>query len=250
MQKGWIKVYRDLLEKPWANKPNYVSVWFHLHLLMNHKPKEMLYMNTTITVQPGQLITSRASLREKTGVSESTVEKILKFFQKTGEIEQRTNSSFRLITIKNARRYLEKEQRTIQQENSEVYSEGTADDTLSKNVRMKEYNSSKEELIDRQHQKIEKKTELDMITFQALVESRSEEYLTFCQKVSESKNLPIEIVQAEFDKFINYWSEKSTSGRNRGKERWAAQQFFEVPRRLGTWFSNIKQPTTIASFND
>lgn len=44
-------------------------------------------------------------------------------------------------------------------------------------------------------------------------------------------------IDSEIKKFLSYWCEKNKSGR----ERWQVEKFFDVGRRLGTWFSNIKK---------
>lgn len=40
---------------------------------------------------------------------------------------------------------------------------------------------------------------------------------------------------AELAKFLAYWTEKNS----RGKERWQAQKFFDITRRLTTWFDRV-----------
>lgn len=42
-------------------------------------------------------------------------------------------------------------------------------------------------------------------------------------------------IDSEIEKFLSYWTEKNRSG----KERWQCEKFFDVGRRLGTWFSNV-----------
>lgn len=44
----------------------------------------------------------------------------------------------------------------------------------------------------------------------------------------------------EIKKFVDYWLEKSSTG----KHRWQAEKFFELKRRLTTWFSRIDNFTT------
>lgn len=51
-----------------------------------------------------------------------------------------------------------------------------------------------------------------------------------------SKGFNQEMVTLEIAKFISYWTESSLNG----KQRWQAEKFFEVPKRLNTWFSRIK----------
>jgi hypothetical protein len=42
---------------------------------------------------------------------------------------------------------------------------------------------------------------------------------------------------SEIDKFVSYWTEKDVRGK---KQRWQGQKFFDVTRRLATWFSRVK----------
>jgi len=53
----------------------------------------------------------------------------------------------------------------------------------------------------------------------------------------EEKGIDSELAQSELGKFISYWTEPNKSGT---RERWEMQQTFDVKRRLGTWFNNIK----------
>jgi len=63
----------------------------------------------------------------------------------------------------------------------------------------------------------------------------------------KQKGFPTELVDLEIKKFISYWTETN----QRGKQRWQGQKFFDVSRRLATWFSRIatdynkNQPKTI-----
>lgn len=56
------------------------------------------------------------------------------------------------------------------------------------------------------------------------------------------KGISAELATSEIKKFIEYWTELSKNGR---QVRWQGQKFFDVRRRLGTWFKNIKQFNTI-----
>jgi hypothetical protein len=51
----------------------------------------------------------------------------------------------------------------------------------------------------------------------------------------KQKGFPEELVNLEIKKFISYWTEPN----QRGKQRWEGQKFFDVSRRLATWFGNI-----------
>lgn len=51
------------------------------------------------------------------------------------------------------------------------------------------------------------------------------------------KGFPTELVDLEIKKFMSYWTEPN----QRGKQRWQGQKFFDVNRRIATWFSRIAE---------
>lgn len=63
----------------------------------------------------------------------------------------------------------------------------------------------------------------------------SEHFRECCQKVSDSMQVPIEIVLRELPKFADYWTQKDENGR---KQHWEKQKTFDLVKRLRTWFGN------------
>lgn len=51
------------------------------------------------------------------------------------------------------------------------------------------------------------------------------------------KSIPENVARPEVKKFVSYWSELNGTGK---KQRWELEKTFEVKRRLGTWFSNVR----------
>lgn len=51
------------------------------------------------------------------------------------------------------------------------------------------------------------------------------------------RGLPEEVVGREIVKFVSYWTEP---GKGR-RVRWEAQSFFDISRRLATWFSKVHE---------
>jgi len=50
-----------------------------------------------------------------------------------------------------------------------------------------------------------------------------------------AKGAPQQMAEFEVKKFIGYWTELNKSGK---KQRWETEKFFELNRRLATWFRN------------
>lgn len=103
--KTWIKLYRKIKEKAWYQKSAYVHLWLHLLIRAEHEEKEFLWNGQTQLTKRGQFLTGRNKLSEETGIKPSTIEDILTFFEKDGQIRQQKNNKFRLIQVLNYEDY-------------------------------------------------------------------------------------------------------------------------------------------------
>lgn len=110
--QGWIKVHRKILENPIFKKPDAFLLWMYLLLKANHAEAKIAVGNSTVLVKRGQVFTGRKSLSEQTGLSESKIERLLKFFKNEHQIEQQTFTKYRLISIVNFDTYQSTEQET------------------------------------------------------------------------------------------------------------------------------------------
>jgi hypothetical protein len=116
--RGWIALYRKLLENPVSNNPEFLSVWVHLLLMAQHKKTTFIWNGKKQTLESGQLITGRKELSKKTTISESKVYRILKYLEIEQQIEQQTYTKFTVITIVNWSKYQKSEQQLEQQMNN------------------------------------------------------------------------------------------------------------------------------------
>lgn len=115
---GWIKLHRALADHHVASDPSSLAVWVHLLMQANHAETKRQINGQVVIIKAGQLITSRKSLSEKTGVQESKVERVLKMLQNEQQIEQHGTAKFRVISIVNWDSYQSGEQASEQQMNS------------------------------------------------------------------------------------------------------------------------------------
>lgn len=120
--KGWIKLHRSLFDNPVVTQSSdHIAVWLYLLTHATPKPYRAIFGGKEITVQSGQLITSRKSISEcvNRGVDGSKVQRILKSFENAHQIEQQTTNQNRLITLKNWSLYQQSEQQNEHQVNNE-----------------------------------------------------------------------------------------------------------------------------------
>lgn len=116
---GWVKIHRKMFDNPIVCKDaDHLAVWIYLLLQATHKEMSVVFDKKRMTLKKGQLITGRKIISEKTKVSESKVQRIIKSFVDEQQIEQQTTNRKRLITVINWELYQETEQQSEQQLNS------------------------------------------------------------------------------------------------------------------------------------
>ncbi len=157
---GWIKLHRKLLENPIIMKDkDYLSVWIYLLLNATHKEYDTLFEGKRIKLKEGELIIGRKSVSEKLKVDESKVQRILKLFENEHQIEQRTTSRNRLVSIVNWNEYQQNEQQIEQQVNNNCT---TDEQQVNTNKNIKNIKNDK---------KIRKKVRKEKMTFDELIEN-------------------------------------------------------------------------------
>lgn len=127
--EGWIKLHRSILNKGWIKKPEYVQLWVVLLLMASHDDREYFWNGKTIILKSGQLITGRKALSEKTGISQTTIERILLTFENEHQIGQQKTSTSRLISILNWGKHQKVGQHNGQRADNERTTDGQRADT-------------------------------------------------------------------------------------------------------------------------
>jgi len=115
---------------------------------------------------------------------------------------------------------------------------GNAESNKAKtpNLRRENAESNKTDTVDNNSKTRERTPADEMRDFIASVESQDEAFQSLVTALSKKADLPEQRVARELKNFVNYWCEKTKSGR---KQRWEMQEAFEVKRRIATWFSRI-----------
>lgn len=76
------------------------------------------------------------------------------------------------------------------------------------------------------------------LKFFEMVSEGTIEFEDLIQSICASSRASPELIRRELNKFTNYWTEPTPSGK---KQLWETKKTFEVKRRLVTWLGNIKQ---------
>lgn len=192
---GWIKLHRSLSDHWLASNPDSLSVWVHLLLLANHAETKRQINGSFLSVLPGQIVTSRKSLSEKTGVQESKVERILRRLESEQQITQRGLSKFRVISIVNWCSYQADEQESEQQMNSRR----TADEQqVNTPEECKEWKECKEE---KSSSKTLRRNWLKELVSQGVAEAHAKDWLAVRKlKKASNTDTAMDAVKAEAKK--------------------------------------------------
>src|SRR5690625_1249759 len=141
MQQGWIKLHRNLLNKPiWTESTaEQKTILMTLLLMANHEERQWEWKGKKYIAKPGQFVTSINSIVKTAGigVSISNVKTLLVRYEKYGILTKESTNKNRLITIVNWELYQEKDKKPTK----EMTGNRQATDkqlTTNKNVRMKE----------------------------------------------------------------------------------------------------------------
>lgn len=95
--KAFIKVYRKFLEWEWYSDVNTSRLFIHCLLKANWKPAKWKGQ----TIESGQFVTSLASLSKETQLTVQQVRTALEHLASTGEITNKSQSKYRIITVNN-----------------------------------------------------------------------------------------------------------------------------------------------------
>jgi len=225
MERGFIKIYRKIKDEACYKRSAYIHLWLHLLIGANHKSKEFMWNGDAIIVKEGQLITGRKQLSQETGIPEGTIEDILKYLERQHQIQQQKTTKYRIITIINWSIY----QNSNNESNNRATTEQQQADT---NKNYNNYNNYKND---------KKKEEIAPIG--ATPSSKAKEFFTLKEQQEQivkslmDKGASESIARQEVAKFIGYWTETNKSGT---KQRWEGEKYFDIARRLGTWFKNYE----------
>lgn len=144
MSDGWIKLYRELLDKPiWKlSTPEQKSILITLLLLASHEDNEWEWKGEKFTVNPGQFVTSLDSIKKAVGngISIRNIRTALVRFGKLGFLTNKSTKMGRLVSIINWGSYQPKENLPDKDSDKGVTKTRQRGDTYQecKKVRMKE----------------------------------------------------------------------------------------------------------------
>ncbi len=108
MDKGWISLYRKIIDHPLFKEKRCFSkfeAWIYLLLVVNHKSSSFMFGNEIIEVKRGSKITSIKELAQIWKWSRTKTKMFLEFLQNENMISYTSTSKFTTITVVNYEKY-------------------------------------------------------------------------------------------------------------------------------------------------
>lgn len=149
MINGWVKLYRDILNKAiWRlSTPEQKTILITLLLMANHGEKDWEWKGKRFTCQPGQMVTSLEKIAKEAGkgISIKNVRTAIERFQNFGFLTNESTKQNRLITICNWGSYQQIEEQTGKEVGKQPANDRQSDgkqpatNKNDKNVRKKDY---------------------------------------------------------------------------------------------------------------
>ncbi|VFC11794.1 phage protein [Clostridioides difficile] len=183
--KGWIKLYRELLDKSiWKDiKPERKVILITILLMASHKENYVFIDNKRIKIKSGQFISSYSKIAERCGkgVSYQMVRSCLLVFKNAGFLTYETTNKYIVITIENWELYqenIENQQpnqqtinnqsttiKNIKNENNIIYSEiiSKFNSTCIELSKVKKLTDTRKRRINSRIKEYDKETVLEVI---------------------------------------------------------------------------------------
>lgn len=156
---GWIKLHRELTEKPiWiCSTTEQKVILITLLMMANHKHKEWEWKGQKYTCAPGQFITSLESIAAKSGkdVSIRNVRTALSRFEKLNFLTSEVTNKNRLLTIVNWDVYQNMEADADKQTDKQVTSDRQASDKQVTTTKECNNDNNDKKVIYRKIEKLE-----------------------------------------------------------------------------------------------
>ncbi len=221
---GFITLHRKLMENPIFANAGLLQLFVCLLFLAGFEDKRVEWNGKELVLNRGQFITGRFALAEKLRVNPNTVYKRLQTLSRMGIINIKSNNRFSLVTIVKYSQYQDKDKRGNTERNNQVTTKEQQSNTTNNgnNGTIKQYNT--------------------VVAADAALTTplrRKEDFFENTENQEKvivwlkEKGVDEIMARRELAKFIAYWTEPNS----KGKMRYEGEKFFEVKRRLATWFS-------------
>ena len=109
MDKGWIKLNRQIQEHWIWSDPEKLKAWIDLLLLANHETKKVEMRDGLVSIKRGQFVTSIEKLSKRWGWSKNRVYRFLSLLESDNMIQRNANRYRTTVSIVNYSKFQDKQ---------------------------------------------------------------------------------------------------------------------------------------------
>ena len=109
MDKGWIKLNRQIQEHWIWSDPEKLKAWLDLLLLANHETKKVEMRDGLVSIKRGQFVTSIDKLAQRWGWSKNRVYRFLSVLESDNMVQRKSNRYRTTITIVNYSKFQDRQ---------------------------------------------------------------------------------------------------------------------------------------------
>lgn len=229
VDNGYVLIARNIMySEIWKKKPEYLKIWIYLLVHVNHKKNKVFPRGSNFFNVP--------EISKETGIKVNTVYNSIEWLKKAKQITTQKTTRGIVVNVLQYETYQDPANykgETKGETKGEISTKQVRNgyDTINNN----EKNDNKEN----KETLVVKTTTHPMVLFRDSVESQDTNFEQYSKNIADKKNTSQDTVKEELKKFVNYWTQKNPSGK---KELWEMQKVFDLPKRLNTWFGNVKPP--------
>lgn len=109
MDKGWIKLNRQIQEHWIWSDPEKLKAWIDLLLLANHETKKVEMRDGLLSIKRGQFVTSIDKLAKRWGWSKNRVYRFLSLLESDNMVQRNANRYRTTVTIVNYSKFQDRQ---------------------------------------------------------------------------------------------------------------------------------------------
>ena len=236
---GYIRLHRSILQWEWHTDPNALSVFIHCLALANFQDTKW----HDIVIPRGSFVGSRASLAEKTGLSEKQVRISIERLKRAGNLTTKSTNKYTIYTVENYDQFQTDGQPEGQQRASKGPAKGQQRATAEKRQKRQEGKEVKTKEKKEKKEKFEPKKMIEEYTEDSSLRDALVDFLDFRRsaKAAVSTKRQMQLLLKKLDELSHGNPQTKIKIVNQSIERgWKG--FFELREekygRTSTGYSN------------
>ncbi len=222
---GYIKLFRSLVSWEWYDDINVKTLFIHLLLTVNYKPKQWQGM----MIEVGQRVTSLEKLSSEVHLSVKQTRVALDKLKSSGEISTKATNKFTLITVENYTKYQLDELEKGKQKTNKWQTEGKQRATMEESNKNSNKNINNKDICTEPKASVPEKMQADKIFISLPLNDKTEHEVKESEVEAWKELYPVVNIEQELRNMkgwlnANPTKRKTKKGINRFMNSWLSRE--------------------------